>query len=59
MDLLWMMTGFFLLVTILFVVVAIAFPEWFGITGRKALEIQKHQQEGADEPAKDSEDQTP
>ena len=21
-----------------------AFPEWFGITGKKALEIQRHQQ---------------
>ncbi len=51
MDLLWIMTGFFIFVTILFVVVAMVFPEWFGITGKKALEIQKHQRE--DEPPSD------
>lgn len=45
MELIWIMLGFFLFITIIFVVVAVAFPEWFGITGKKALEIQKHQQE--------------
>jgi hypothetical protein len=44
MDLFWIMLGFFLFITIAFVVLALAFPEWFGITGKKALEIQKHQQ---------------
>ena len=48
MDLLWLMTGFFIFITILFVVVAVAFPEWFGITGKKALEIQKHQQDDSE-----------
>ena len=40
----WVMVGFFIFVTILFVVLAIIFPEWFGITGKKALEIHKHQE---------------
>lgn len=26
-----------------FIVIAIFLPEWVGITGKKALEIQKHQ----------------
>lgn len=50
MDLIWIMTGFFLFITIIFVVLAFAFPEWFGITGKKALDIQKHQQ-GEDTPS--------
>ncbi len=41
----WLMIGFFLFVTILFVLFAFVFPEWVGITGKKALEIQKHQTE--------------
>ncbi|AGH95784.1 hypothetical protein [Pseudobdellovibrio exovorus] len=45
MELIWIMLVFFLFITILFVVLAFAFPEWFGITGKKALEVQKHQQE--------------
>lgn len=43
MDLIWIMLGFFVFITIVFVVVVMAFPEWFGITGKKALDIQKHQ----------------
>jgi hypothetical protein len=43
MDLIWVMIGFFVFITIIFVVLAFAFPEWFGITGQKALDIQKHQ----------------
>ncbi|MBC7419532.1 MAG: hypothetical protein H7328_02280 [Bdellovibrio sp.] len=45
MDLMWVMLGFFLFVTIVFVVFAVAFPEWVGITGKKAKEIQKDQHE--------------
>lgn len=45
MDLIWVMFIFFIFITILFVVLAVAFPEWFGITGKTALEIQKHQHE--------------
>lgn len=43
MELVWVMSGFFVFITILFVVLVMAFPEWFGITGQKALSIQKHQ----------------
>lgn len=50
MELIWVMFGFFTFITIVFVVVAFAFPELVGITGKKAHEIQKHQQE--DEPKK-------
>jgi len=54
MDLIWIMTGFFVFITIIFVVLAIAFPEWFGITGQKALDIQKHQSgDETDKPTKD------
>jgi hypothetical protein len=43
MEIIWILIGFFALVTMLFVVFAIYLPEWVGITGKKALEIQKHQ----------------
>lgn len=49
MDLIWIMIGFFVFITILFCVLAIAFPEWFGITGKKALDIQKHQSGDGDD----------
>lgn len=43
MDLMWLMIGFFLFITMLFVVIAFLFPEWVGITGKKALDVHKHQ----------------
>jgi F0F1-type ATP synthase membrane subunit b/b' len=43
MELFWVMLIFFLFITIVFVVIAFLYPEWVGITGKKALEIQKHQ----------------
>lgn len=43
MELIWILIGFFALCTMLFIVIAIFLPEWVGITGKKALEIQKHQ----------------
>ena len=43
MEIIWILIGFFALFTMLFIVIAIYFPEWVGITGKKALEIQKHQ----------------
>lgn len=43
MDMIWVMFAFFIFITVIFIVAAFAFPEWFGITGKKALEIQKHQ----------------
>ncbi len=39
----WVMLGFFIFITILFLVLAVLFPEWFGITGQVALKIQEHQ----------------
>lgn len=48
MEIIWILIGFFALCTMAFIVIAIFLPEWVGITGKKALEIQKHQQ--ADEP---------
>ncbi len=39
----WVLFGFFAFVTIAFVTFAYFFPEWIGITGKKAKEIQAHQ----------------
>lgn len=44
MELFWIMFIFFVFVTAVFIVISFIFPEWIGITGKKALEIQKHQQ---------------
>jgi hypothetical protein len=43
MDIMWILIFFFSLITIIFVAFAYFFPEWVGITGKKALEINKHQ----------------
>ncbi|MEK6628683.1 MAG: hypothetical protein AABY53_08650 [Bdellovibrionota bacterium] len=48
MDLIWIILAFFIFITILFVVLAVSFPEWFGITGNKARSIQQHQTEETD-----------
>lgn len=50
MELIWIMLIFFTFITIIFVALAFAFPEWFGITGKKALDIQKHQQSKPEDP---------
>lgn len=39
----WALMIFFIFITVVFLVIALVFPEWVGITGKKALEIQKHQ----------------
>ena len=49
MELFWVMGVFFAFITILFIAVAFFLPEWVGITGKKALEIEKHQQNDSDE----------
>ncbi|MFN7729305.1 MAG: hypothetical protein ACK5P7_09130 [Bdellovibrio sp.] len=41
----WIMCGFFVFVTFIFIVIAVFFPEVVGITGKKALQIQREQQE--------------
>ncbi|MGZ3724200.1 MAG: hypothetical protein ACXWQQ_00280 [Pseudobdellovibrio sp.] len=43
MDMFWVLFFFFIFVTVIFVIIAIFLPEWVGITGKKALEIEKHQ----------------
>ena len=45
MEMMWVLLGFFLFVTIIFGIIAYMFPEIVGITGKKALEVRKHQQE--------------
>lgn len=41
----WIMAGFFVFVTLIFVAIAFFLPEWVGITGNKAKEIMKEQTE--------------
>lgn len=55
MDMIWVLMIFFIFVTVVFIAVALLFPEWVGITGNKALEIQKHQS-GEDTSKTSSED---
>ena len=43
MELFWAMFIFFMVITAIFIAIAFMFPEWVGITGKAALEIQKHQ----------------
>lgn len=56
MEIIWILIGFFALVTMVFIVIAIFLPEWVGITGKKALEIQKHQH---NEPSENKSQTTP
>lgn len=53
MEIIWILIGFFALVTMVFIVIAIFLPEWVGITGKKALEIQKHQHNNDENKQKD------
>jgi lipopolysaccharide export LptBFGC system permease protein LptF len=43
MEIGWIMFGFFVFVTLIFVVIALFLPEWVGITGKKAQEYIKEQ----------------
>ena len=43
MEIGWIMTGFFIFVTMLFVALAFFFPEWVGITGKKARHYMQEQ----------------
>jgi len=43
MDMFWVLFFFFIFVTLVFIIIAVFLPEWVGITGKKALEIEKHQ----------------
>lgn len=44
----WVLIFFFAFITIIFVAFAIFYPEWVGITGKKAKQIQDHQKENSD-----------
>ena len=44
MSLGWIMGGFFIFVTFVFIAIAFFLPEWVGITGKKAKKnIEEHQ----------------
>jgi hypothetical protein len=53
MDVGWILGFFFIFVFIVFLAIAFFLPEWVGITGKRAGEIQKHQ-ESASEPGEKS-----
>jgi hypothetical protein len=56
MDIVLAMAIFFVIVTAIFVAIAIFLPEWMGITGKKAKKIIEEQKEKP-LPEKDSNDQ--
>ena len=41
----WLIIGFVIFLTICYMVISVMFPEWVGMTGKKALQIQKEQEE--------------
>ena len=45
MEMFVILIGFFIIVTVSFFIFAVYFPEWVGITGKKAHEVAKSQQE--------------
>lgn len=49
MEMFMVMGVFFAFITIVFIAVAFFLPEWVGITGKKAMEIEQHQQQTNDE----------
>ncbi|MGZ3774868.1 MAG: hypothetical protein ACXVCY_15775 [Pseudobdellovibrionaceae bacterium] len=55
MDLVITMGIFFIIVTMIFVAVAVFLPEWLGITGKKAHQIIAEQQDDSQKPASKTE----
>lgn len=51
MEIMIALVGFFILMLMTYVVVALFLPEWIGITGKKAHEVMKEQQESGSPPA--------
>ncbi len=45
MEIGWILAGFFTFCTMAFIAVALLLPEWVGITGKKARDIIRSQQE--------------
>ncbi len=54
MEIAWMLGLLFVFVTGVFIVIALMFPEWVGITGKVAKEFEK-QQRGDPPPKTDPE----
>ncbi|QDK45035.1 hypothetical protein DOM22_07615 [Bdellovibrio sp. ZAP7] len=50
MELILSMSIFFVIITMIFVAVAVFLPEWMGITGKKAKKIIEEQQSPSSEP---------
>lgn len=40
----WIIIAFIVFLTFAYIVISFMFPEWVGMTGKKALEIQREQQ---------------
>ena len=49
MELSWILGGFFILVILVFIAIALLLPEWVGITGHRARLIMKEQQGHTDD----------
>lgn len=45
MDIILSMSIFFVVVTMIFIAIALLLPEWMGITGKRALKIIEEQQD--------------
>jgi hypothetical protein len=56
MELVLSMSIFFVIITMIFVAVAVFLPEWMGITGKKAKKIIEDQQSAHSEQHSDSKD---
>lgn len=50
MEMFFILIGFFIFVTVSFFIFAVYFPEWVGITGKKAHEVTRSQQEQSNKP---------
>lgn len=44
MEIGWIMGGFFVFLTVVFIALYFFLPEWMGVTGTKAKEVIEHQQ---------------
>jgi hypothetical protein len=58
MGLILAMSLFFVVMTMIFVCVAIFLPEWLGITGKKARRVMEEQADTSKKPSSTSPDQT-
>lgn len=43
MELIWILLGLFVFMTMAYVAIALFYPEWVGINGKVAKEVEKHQ----------------